>query len=170
MAVKEEGYTNIGGGGDFRSTQTDYNDIGGLELQMQELKEAIALPITHADKFVKIGIKQPKGVLPERPLGTGKTLMAPACVAETNATFLKLAGPQLVQMFIGDGAKLVRDAFKLVKEKALSSSSSMRLTQMDLSNLIGSTLVVDTTGGGGGFGGGGVPVVVVFRWWSGGDG
>ncbi|CAE5956941.1 unnamed protein product [Arabidopsis arenosa] len=69
----------------------DYNDIGGLE------KQAIR----------KVG-----------PPGTGKTLMARACAAQTNATFLKLAGPQLVQMFIGDGAKLVRDAFLLAKEKS----------------------------------------------------
>ncbi|KAI3893925.1 hypothetical protein MKX03_020108 [Papaver bracteatum] len=96
----------------------DYNDIGGLELQIQELKEAIVLPITHADRFKKIGIKPPKGVLLYGPPGTGKTLMARACAAETNATFMKLAGPQLVQMFIGDGAKLVRDAFNLAKEKA----------------------------------------------------
>ncbi|KAI3940951.1 hypothetical protein MKX01_011678 [Papaver californicum] len=96
----------------------DYNDIGGLESQIQELKEAVVLPITHKERFEKIGIKQPKGVLLYGPPGTGKTLMARACAAETNATFLKLAGPQLVQMFIGDGAKLVRDAFKLAKEKS----------------------------------------------------
>jgi 26S proteasome regulatory subunit T5 len=54
------------------------------------------------------------------PPGTGKTLLARACAAQTNATFLKLAGPQLVQMFIGDGAKLVRDCFALAKEKAPS--------------------------------------------------
>ncbi|KAG2662320.1 hypothetical protein PVAP13_1KG523300 [Panicum virgatum] len=77
----------------------DYNDIGGLEKQ-------------------KLGIRPPKGVLLYGPPGTGKTLMARACAAQTNATFLKLAGPQLVQMFIGDGAKLVRDAFQLAKEKA----------------------------------------------------
>lgn len=58
------------------------------------------------------------GVLLYGPPGTGKTLMARACAAQTNSTFLKLAGPQLVQMFIGDGAKLVRDAFALAKEKA----------------------------------------------------
>ena len=58
------------------------------------------------------------GVLLFGPPGTGKTLMARACAAQTKATFLKLAGPQLVQMFIGDGAKLVRDAFALAKEKA----------------------------------------------------
>ena len=51
-------------------------------------------------------------------IGTGKTLMARACAAQTNACYLKLAGPSLVQMFIGDGAKLVRDAFELAKEKA----------------------------------------------------
>jgi len=65
-----------------------------------------------------IGIRPPKGVLMHGPPGTGKTMMARACAAETDATFLKLAGTQLVQMFIGDGAKLVRDAFSLAKEKA----------------------------------------------------
>uniref|UniRef100_A0A0D9VMA6 AAA+ ATPase domain-containing protein n=1 Tax=Leersia perrieri TaxID=77586 RepID=A0A0D9VMA6_9ORYZ len=96
----------------------DYNDIGGLEKQIQELVEAIVLPMTHKDRFQKLGIRPPKGVLLYGPPGTGKTLMARACAAQTNATFLKLAGPQLVQMFIGDGAKLVRDAFELAKEKA----------------------------------------------------
>jgi hypothetical protein len=67
------------------------------------------------------------------PPGTGKTLLARACAAQTDATFLKLAGPQLVQMFIGDGAKLVRDCFALAKEKAPSSSMSwMRSAQSGL--------------------------------------
>merc|ERR1712007_156662 len=57
------------------------------------------------------------GALMYGPPGTGKTLLARACAAATNATFLKLAGPQLVQMFIGDGAKIVRDAFELAREK-----------------------------------------------------
>ncbi|KAM3379074.1 26S proteasome regulatory subunit 6A [Capsicum galapagoense] len=96
----------------------DYNDIGGLEKQIQELVEAIVLPMTHKELFQKLGIRPPKGVLLYGPPGTGKTLMARACAAQTNATFLKLAGPQLVQMFIGDGAKLVRDAFQLAKEKS----------------------------------------------------
>ena len=69
------------------------------------------------DRFIKLGIRPPKGVLLYGPPGTGKTLIARACAAQTNATFLKLAGPQLVQMFIGDGAKMVRDAFALAKEK-----------------------------------------------------
>ncbi|KAL4428101.1 hypothetical protein ABPG75_002190 [Micractinium tetrahymenae] len=95
----------------------DYSDIGGLDKQIQELREAIVLPITHRDRFVKLGIKPPKGVLLHGPPGTGKTLIARACAAQTNATFLKLAGTSLVQMFIGDGAKMVRDAFALAKEK-----------------------------------------------------
>lgn len=94
-----------------------YTEIGGLDKQIQELVEAIVLPITHEARFKAIGIKPPKGVLMYGEPGTGKTLMARACAAQSNATFLKLAGPQLVQMFIGDGAKLVRDAFALAKEK-----------------------------------------------------
>jgi ATP-dependent 26S proteasome regulatory subunit len=69
------------------------------------------------EKFTAIGIRAPKGVLLYGPPGTGKTLLARACAKNTEAIFLKLAGPQLVQMYIGDGAKLVRDAFDLAKEK-----------------------------------------------------
>eukprot|EP00195_Chlamydomonas_chlamydogama_P011047 CAMPEP_0202890256 /NCGR_PEP_ID=MMETSP1392-20130828/725_1 /ASSEMBLY_ACC=CAM_ASM_000868 /TAXON_ID=225041 /ORGANISM="Chlamydomonas chlamydogama, Strain SAG 11-48b" /LENGTH=426 /DNA_ID=CAMNT_0049573793 /DNA_START=163 /DNA_END=1443 /DNA_ORIENTATION=+ len=96
----------------------DYSDVGGLDKQIQELVEAIVLPIQHKDRFKALGIRPPKGVLLYGPPGTGKTLIARAVAAQTNATFLKLAGPQLVQMFIGDGAKMVRDAFALAKEKA----------------------------------------------------
>ena len=96
----------------------EYGDIGGLDKQIEELIEAIVLPMTHREKFQKIGIKPPKGLLMHGPPGTGKTLLARACAAQTKATFLKLAGPQLVQMFIGDGAKMVRDAFAMAKEKA----------------------------------------------------
>lgn len=102
---------------DERPTE-QYNDIGGLDKQIQELIEAVVLPMTHKDKFESLGIQPPKGVLLYGPPGTGKTLLARACAAQTKSTFLKLAGPQLVQMFIGDGAKLVRDAFALAKEKA----------------------------------------------------
>lgn len=101
---------------DERPTE-QYSDIGGLDTQIQELIEAIVLPMTHKERFEKLGISPPKGVLLYGPPGTGKTLLARACAAQTKATFLKLAGPQLVQMFIGDGAKLVRDAFALAKEK-----------------------------------------------------
>jgi len=102
---------------DERPTE-QYCDIGGLDKQIQELIEAIVLPMEHKDRFETLGISPPKGCLMYGPPGTGKTLLARACAAQTKATFLKLAGPQLVQMFIGDGAKLVRDAFTLAKEKA----------------------------------------------------
>ena len=102
---------------DERPTE-QYSDIGGLDKQIQELIEAVVLPMTHKEKFKNLGIHPPKGVLLYGPPGTGKTLLARACAAQTKSTFLKLAGPQLVQMFIGDGAKLVRDAFALAKEKA----------------------------------------------------
>lgn len=102
---------------DEKPTET-YQDIGGLAKQIEELDEAVVSPMKQADKFKKLGIKAPKGALMYGPPGTGKTLLARACAAQTNATFLKLAAPQLVQMFIGDGAKLVRDAFALAKEKA----------------------------------------------------
>ncbi|OAR02594.1 hypothetical protein LLEC1_00344 [Akanthomyces lecanii] len=109
-----------------------YTDVGGLDKQIEELVEAIVWPMKEAERFKKIGIKAPKaaytpgsivtdippGALMYGPPGTGKTLLARACAAQTEATFLKLAGPQLVQMFIGDGAKLVRDCFALAKEKA----------------------------------------------------
>merc|ERR1712048_767285 len=104
---------------DERPTE-QYSDIGGLDKQIQELIEAVVLPMTHKERFINLGIKPPKGVLLYGPPGTGKTLMARACAAQTKSTFLKLAGPQLVQMFIGDGAKIVRDAFALAKEKAPS--------------------------------------------------
>jgi len=94
-----------------------YSDIGGLDKEIQELIEAIVLPMTHKERFEAVGVTPPKGVLMHGPPGTGKTMMARACAAATNATFLKLAGPQLVQMFIGDGAKIVRDAFTLAREK-----------------------------------------------------
>jgi 26S proteasome regulatory subunit T5 len=101
---------------DVKPTE-EYTDIGGLDKQIEELREAIVLPITHKDKFINIGIRPPKGVLMHGPPGTGKTMMARACAAQTKATFLKLAGPDLNQMYIGDGAKMVRDAFALAREK-----------------------------------------------------
>ena len=87
----------------YRPTE-QYSDIGGLDKQIQELIEAVVLPMTHKEKFENIGIKPPKGVLLYGPPGTGKTLMARACAAQTKSTFLKLAGPQLVQ--VGDRLSL----------------------------------------------------------------
>jgi len=121
---------------DERPTE-EYSDIGGCDKQIQELIEAIVLPMTHKDMFDTIGIKPPKGVLLHGPPGTGKTLLARACANQTNAVFLKLAGPQLVQMFIGDGAKLIRDAFELAKEKIADGTSVGAIIFIDELDAIG---------------------------------
>lgn len=115
----------------------EYSDIGGCDKQIQELIEAVVLPMTHKDMFDTIGIKPPKGVLLHGPPGTGKTLLARACANQTNAVFLKLAGPQLVQMFIGDGAKLIRDAFDLAKEKIEAGVSEGAILFIDEIDAIG---------------------------------
>lgn len=121
---------------DERPTE-EYSDIGGCDKQIQELIEAVVLPMTHKDMFDTIGIKPPKGVLLHGPPGTGKTLLARACANQTNAVFLKIAGPQLVQMFIGDGAKLIRDAFELAKEKIDAGTSTGAIIFIDEIDAIG---------------------------------
>nr|AAF91247.1 proteasome regulatory ATPase subunit 5 [Trypanosoma brucei] len=95
-----------------------YTDVGGLDKQINEMIEAVVLPITEKEKYVRIGIKPPKGVLLYGSPGTGKTMLARACAASTDACFLRLAGPQLVQMYIGEGARILRDAFALAKKRA----------------------------------------------------
>ena len=95
-----------------------YTDVGGLDKQIKELIEAVVLPITHKEQYTSIGIQPPKGVILYGAPGTGKTMLARACAANTSACFLKLAGPQLVQMYIGEGARIVRDAFALARKKA----------------------------------------------------
>jgi len=105
--------------------------------QIQELIEAVVLPMTHKDMFDTIGIRPPKGVLLHGPPGTGKTLLARACANQTNAIFLKIAGPQLVQMFIGDGAKLIRDAFELAKAKIKEGTSAGAILFIDEIDAIG---------------------------------
>jgi len=121
---------------DERPTE-EYSDIGGADKQIQELIEAVVLPMTHKDMFDTIGIRPPKGVLLHGPPGTGKTLLARACANQTNAVFLKIAGPQLVQMFIGDGAKLIRDAFELAKEKIEAGTSQGAIIFIDEIDAIG---------------------------------
>ncbi|MFW9896661.1 MAG: AAA family ATPase, partial [Candidatus Thorarchaeota archaeon] len=95
-----------------------YDDIGGLDEQIQEVREVIELPLTRPELFEKIGIEPPKGVLFYGYPGTGKTLLAKAVANGTNATFIKVVGTELVQKFIGEGAQFVRDIFKLAREKA----------------------------------------------------
>ncbi|MHA1555744.1 MAG: proteasome-activating nucleotidase, partial [Candidatus Heimdallarchaeota archaeon] len=95
-----------------------YADIGGLEDQILELRETVELPLTKPELFEKVGITPPKGVMLYGPPGTGKTLLARAVAHETNATFIRVIGSELVQKFIGEGARLVREIFEFAEEKA----------------------------------------------------
>ncbi|MEJ2248387.1 MAG: proteasome-activating nucleotidase [Candidatus Lokiarchaeota archaeon] len=95
-----------------------YNDVGGLEDQILEVRETVELPLKKPELFKKIGIEPPKGVLLHGPPGTGKTLLAKAVAHETEASFIRIIGSELVQKFIGEGARLVREIFSLAKQKA----------------------------------------------------
>merc|ERR1711959_72389 len=97
-----------------------YADIGGLETQIQEIKEAVELPLTHPELYEDIGIKPPEGVILYGVPGTGKTLLAKAVANQTSATFLRVVGSELIQKYLGDGPKLVRDLFKAADENAPS--------------------------------------------------
>ncbi|MDR2845728.1 MAG: AAA family ATPase, partial [Candidatus Methanoplasma sp.] len=97
-----------------------YADIGGLKQQMMELREAVEDPLLRPELYATIGIEPPKGVLLVGPPGTGKTLMAKAVANATQATFIRFVGSELVQKYIGEGARLVRELFDLAKEKAPS--------------------------------------------------
>jgi proteasome regulatory subunit len=102
----------------MESPSESYADIGGLEPQITEIKEAVELPLKKPELFEKIGIEPPKGVLLHGPPGTGKTLLARAVAHETNAHFLRVVGSELVQKYIGEGARLVRELFELARQKS----------------------------------------------------
>jgi proteasome regulatory subunit len=93
-----------------------YDDIGGLEEQILEVREAVEDPLSNPGMFDDVGIDPPSGVLLHGPPGTGKTMLAKAVANQTDATFIKMAGSELVQKFIGEGARLVRDLFELAAE------------------------------------------------------
>lgn len=97
-----------------------YADIGGLEKQIQEIKEAVELPLTHPELYEEMGIKPPKGVILYGVPGTGKTLLAKAVANQTSATFLRIVGSELIQKYLGDGPKLVRELFRVAEENAPS--------------------------------------------------
>ncbi|XVF16983.1 hypothetical protein REPUB_Repub10bG0077800 [Reevesia pubescens] len=93
-----------------------YADIGGLDAQIQEIKEAVELPLTHPELYEDIGIKPPKGVILYGEPGTGKTLLAKAVANSTAATFLRVVGSELIQKYLGDGPKLVRELFRVADD------------------------------------------------------
>ncbi len=95
-----------------------WKDIGGLDNQVNEIKEVIELPLKKPELFKKVGIKPPKGILLYGPPGTGKTLLAKAVAHSTNSTFVEIVAAELVQKFIGEGAKLVKEIFEMARKKA----------------------------------------------------
>ena len=97
---------------------TMYEEIGGMEEQINQLKQAIELPLNKPDTFKKMGLTPPKGVLLTGPPGTGKTMMARALANSTSATFIGLVGSELAQKYIGEGGRLVRELFDLAKQKS----------------------------------------------------
>ncbi|SEO87469.1 Proteasome-activating nucleotidase [Halorientalis persicus] len=100
-----------------KSPDVTYQDIGGIEEQMEEVRETVEMPLKNPGMFEDVGIDPPSGVLLHGPPGTGKTMLAKAVANQTDATFIKMAGSELVHKFIGEGAKLVRDLFELARQE-----------------------------------------------------
>ena len=114
-----------------------FKDIGGLKKEENEIKEVIELPLKKPELFKKVGIDPPKGVLLYGPPGTGKTLLGKAVANSTNGTFIEIVGSELVQKFIGEGAKLVKEIFQLAREKApaivfIDELDSLAATRMEV--------------------------------------
>merc|ERR1712224_868603 len=95
-----------------------YVDIGGMDIQKQEIREAVELPLTNHDLYAQIGIDPPRGVLLYGPPGTGKTMLAKAVTHHTTASFIRVVGSEFVQKYLGEGPRMVRDVFRLAKENA----------------------------------------------------
>lgn len=88
-----------------------YNDLGGCKDQIDKIREVVELPLLHPERFIQLGIDPPKGVLLYGPPGTGKTLTARAVANRTDATFIRVIGSELVQRYVGEGARMVREIF-----------------------------------------------------------
>ncbi|MDB9251278.1 proteasome-activating nucleotidase Pan2 [Halorubrum ezzemoulense] len=99
------------------SPEVEYADIGGIDDQIREVREAVEDPLENPEQFETVGVEPPSGVLLHGPPGTGKTMLAKAVANESDATFIKMAGSELVRKFIGEGARLVRDLFELAAER-----------------------------------------------------
>lgn len=97
-----------------------YNDIGGYKEQLDQLREVLELPLLNPQIFEKLGIDPPKGVLLFGPPGTGKTLTARAVANRTDACFIRISGCELVQKYIGEGARMVRELFQMARTKKAS--------------------------------------------------
>ncbi|KAK8859812.1 26s protease regulatory subunit 4 [Apiospora arundinis] len=118
-----------------------YADIGGLEQQIQEVRESVELPLMHPELYEEMGIKPPKGVILYGAPGTGKTLLAKAVANQTSATFLRIVGSELIQKYLGDGPRLVRQLFQVAGENAPS------IVFIDEIDAIGTKRYDSTSGG-----------------------
>ncbi|KAI4739324.1 26S protease regulatory subunit 4 [Aureobasidium sp. EXF-12298] len=118
-----------------------YADIGGLEQQIQEVREAVELPLLHPELYEEMGIKPPKGVILYGAPGTGKTLLAKAVANQTSATFLRIVGSELIQKYLGDGPRLVRQLFQTAAEHAPS------IVFIDEIDAVGTKRYESTSGG-----------------------
>ena len=94
-----------------------YDDVGGCDEALRELREVVETPLLHPERFTDLGIDPPKGVLLYGPPGTGKTLSARAVANRTEATFIRVLGSELVQKYVGEGARMVRELFQLARSK-----------------------------------------------------
>lgn len=118
-----------------------YDMIGGLDQQIKEIKEVIELGLNHPELFESLGIAQPKGVLLYGPPGTGKTLLARAVAHHADCKFIRVSGSELVQKYIGEGSRMVRELFVMAREHAPS------IIFMDEIDSIGSSRVEGSSGG-----------------------
>lgn len=94
-----------------------YNDVGGCKEQIEKIREVVEIPLLHPERFTSLGIDPPKGVLLYGPPGTGKTLLARAVANRTDATFIRVIGSELVQKYVGEGARMVRELFQMAKQR-----------------------------------------------------
>ena len=104
--------------GESERPNVSFSDVGGLDVQKQEIREAVELPLTHADLYRQIGIDPPRGVLLYGPPGTGKTMLVKAVAHHSSANFIRINGSEFVQKYLGEGPRMVRDVFRLAREKA----------------------------------------------------
>ena len=125
----------------IEAPDVDYNMIGGLNKQIDEVIETLELPLTNPELFVEVGVEPPNGILLYGPPGTGKTLIAKAVAHRAKATFIRMSGTELVQKYIGEGARLVRDVFDIAREKAPS------IVFIDEIDAVGSRRTYDGTTG-----------------------
>merc|ERR1711977_392448 len=103
---------------DNEKPDVTFNDIGGMDIQKQEIREAVELPLTHGDLYRQIGIDPPRGVLLYGPPGCGKTMLAKAVANNTKAAYIRANGSEFVQKYLGEGPRMVRDVFRLAKENS----------------------------------------------------